>query len=45
VSLQVQNLFDRDPPFLFSGSNGTGFDAAVANAFGRQAIISVRKAW
>lgn len=45
VSLQVQNLFDRDPPFLFSGSNGTGFDAAVANAFGRQAIVSVRKAW
>jgi iron complex outermembrane receptor protein len=45
LGVQVQNLFDEEPPFLRSGSNGNGFDAAVANAFGRQAIVSLRKVW
>jgi iron complex outermembrane receptor protein len=42
VTLQVNNVFDRDPPFLL-GANG--YSAAHANQIGRLASVSVLKRW
>lgn len=50
LSLSVQNLFDEDPPFLGSGSNGAilspiGFDPANANPLGRVVVFGVSQRW
>jgi iron complex outermembrane receptor protein len=42
VSLAVNNVFDKDPPFLL-GANG--YNAAHANQIGRLASISLVKRW
>lgn len=43
VGLQVQNLFDRDPPFV--NSSLYGYDPATASAVGRSIFVQVRKSW
>ena len=43
-SINVENVFDVDPPFV-DRSNGFGFDAANASPFGRIAAIEIRRSW
>lgn len=43
-SINVENVFDADPPFV-DRSNGFGFDAANASPFGRMAAIEIRRSW
>jgi iron complex outermembrane receptor protein len=43
-SISVENVFDKDPPFV-DRSNGFGFDAANASPFGRMAAIEIRRSW
>lgn len=42
-SLDVQNLFDRDPPMVLNGT--LAFDPQVASILGRFATIGVRANW
>ena len=44
VALNVQNLFDRDPPFTDSPL-GVGYDAANADALGRFISLQLTKRW
>ena len=46
VTLHVNNLFDRDPPYVnipISANGGGGFDPGAASAIGRIVSIAVRK--
>ncbi|MEJ1964472.1 MAG: TonB-dependent receptor [Gammaproteobacteria bacterium] len=48
ISMSAQNLFDRDPPRISSGSTnpgGIGFDGTNASALGRFVSIALSKAW
>jgi outer membrane receptor protein involved in Fe transport len=45
VSLNVENLFDRAPPFYNNSSQSIGFDPTNANLLGRSVTLRVRKAW
>jgi iron complex outermembrane receptor protein len=42
VTLQVNNVFDKDPPFLLGAA---GYTAAHANQIGRLASVSLIKRW
>lgn len=42
-SLDVQNLFDRDPPIVLNGN--LPYDAQVANIMGRYMTVGVRVRW
>ena len=44
VSLTVQNLFDRDPPF-YDAPEGIAYDAANANVLGRFISLQLTKSW
>ncbi len=44
VSISVQNLFDRDPPFLNNGL-GIGYDQENADLIGRFIRLHFRKSW
>ncbi|MCF8826466.1 TonB-dependent receptor plug domain-containing protein [Xanthomonas campestris] len=44
LALNVQNLFDRDPPFVINGIN-TGFDPTNATALGRFASMTLTHQW
>ncbi len=44
LTLNVQNLFDRDPPFI-ENRLGTGFDPINATPLGRFASLSVTHQW
>ncbi|WP_311267538.1 TonB-dependent receptor domain-containing protein [Sphingobium sp. WCS2017Hpa-17] len=49
VGLDVQNLFDRDPPFAdlapTSNGGGGGFDPQTTNAIGRMVSLSISKSF
>lgn len=47
VALDVQNLFDRDPPAIvaFEPFRDVGFDPTNANPMGRLVAVALRKAW
>jgi iron complex outermembrane receptor protein len=51
ISLNVQNLFDRDPPTVFSANGNIetsqrfGFDAQNANVFGRMGTLQISKSF
>jgi outer membrane receptor protein involved in Fe transport len=50
IDVSVQNLFDKDPPFVSLGTNEglrnpVGFDPANANPLGRLIVLSLIKAW
>lgn len=42
--LSVENLLDRDPPFV-NRVNGFGFDAASAGPLGRVVALELRRSW
>lgn len=44
VALNVQNLFDEDPPFLDNPA-GVGYDQENADLVGRLVSLQVRKSW
>lgn len=44
VSLTVQNLFDRDPPF-YNAPTGYGFDAGQASLLGRVVALQLTRRW
>ncbi|MDI1364250.1 MAG: TonB-dependent receptor, partial [bacterium] len=44
LSLTVQNLFDRDPPF-YDSPQGVGYDAANYEPTGRVVALQLTKAW
>ena len=44
LSLSVQNLLDRDPPFIVN-SRGTGFDPTNATAIGRFIALAATHRW
>lgn len=44
VALNVQNLFDKDPPFYDSAA-GIGFDATAASPLGRVVTVQLIKTW
>jgi outer membrane receptor protein involved in Fe transport len=44
VSLAVQNLFNRAPPF-YDSPVGAGYDAANADALGRYVSLQISKSW
>ena len=44
ASINVQNVFDEDPPFV-NNRSGIGFDPNVANALGRFVSFEIRKSW
>lgn len=44
LALNVQNLFDKDPPF-YETSGGLGFDATAASALGRVVTLQLTKTW
>lgn len=44
VSLNVQNLFDSDPPF-YDAPVGVGYDAANADPLGRVVTLQLTKTW
>ncbi|MBB5685017.1 TonB-dependent receptor [Sphingobium boeckii] len=44
VALNVQNVFDRDPPFV-DRNRGYAYDAANADVLGRFASLQVKKRW
>lgn len=43
-SLNVQNVFEEDPPFL-NNSNGVGYDEENADPLGRFVSLQIRKSW
>lgn len=45
VSISVQNLFDRDPPFLNNAAVGIGYDQENADLIGRFIRLHFRKNW
>jgi outer membrane receptor protein involved in Fe transport len=46
IALNVQNIFDKDPPAVKAGSNPfIGFDPANASALGRFISLQLTKAW
>lgn len=45
VSISVQNLFDRDPPFLNNAAVGIGYDQENADLIGRFIRLHFRKSW
>lgn len=49
IGLDVQNLFDRDPPFVdlapTSNGGGGGFDPQTTNAIGRMISVSLSKSF
>ena len=44
LTLTVQNLFDRAPPF-YDAPEGVAYDAANANVMGRFVSLQLTKAW
>ena len=44
LSLNVQNLFDQDPPF-YNSPSGVGYDATTASALGRFVAMQLVKTW
>ena len=44
-SLNVQNLFDNDPPFVNNGSAFVGYDPANADPLGRFISFNIVKSW
>jgi len=44
LTLTMQNLFDRDPPF-YDAPEGVGYDAANANVLGRFVSLQLTRAW
>lgn len=44
LTVNVENLFDRDPPF-YDAPLGAGYDAANASALGRVASLQISKRW
>lgn len=44
LALNVQNLFDRDPPFIVN-ARGTGYDPTNATALGRFVSMTVTHEW
>jgi iron complex outermembrane recepter protein len=45
VALNVQNLFNVDPPFLNNAAVGIGYDQENADLYGRLVSLEVRKRW
>jgi len=45
LSVSVQNLFDRNPPFYVNSALTYGYDAEQANPLGRVVSLSIRKKW
>jgi iron complex outermembrane receptor protein len=44
LTVDVSNLFDKDPPFYYdAGNNYYGFDPTVASPLGRIVSIGIRK--
>jgi outer membrane receptor protein involved in Fe transport len=41
----VQNVFDRDPPYLADQGVNVGYDPPNANPFGRTLSLTVTKSW
>ena len=44
IALNVQNAFDRDPPF-YNAPEGIGYDAANTNVIGRFISLQLTRAW
>jgi iron complex outermembrane receptor protein len=44
-ALNVQNLFNVNPPFLNNGQVGLGYDQENADLYGRMASFEIRKRW
>ncbi len=44
LTLNIQNVFDRDPPFV-ENARGTGYDPTNATALGRFASLSLTYQW
>lgn len=44
LTLNVQNLFNQEPPF-YNAQRGLGYDAANANILGRQLSLTLTKSW
>lgn len=44
LALNVQNLFDEDPPF-FNNPNSVGYDPVNASLLGRFVSLQLRKSW
>ena len=44
LALNIQNAFDRAPPF-YDASSGVGYDAANADALGRYVSLQLTKDW
>lgn len=45
IALNIQNLFDRNPPFVVVVPSGSGFDPVNANPLGRFFSLTVTKSW
>ena len=45
VALNVQNLFNVNPPFLNNAAVGIGYDQENADLYGRLVSFEVRKRW
>jgi iron complex outermembrane recepter protein len=45
VALNVQNLFDVNPPFLNNTAVGIGYDQENADLYGRLVSFEIRKRW
>ncbi|MGQ0588636.1 MAG: TonB-dependent receptor domain-containing protein [Sphingosinicella sp.] len=48
IALNVENLFDRDPPFLLpdtGSTSGTGYDPVNASGRGRFVSLQLRRRW
>jgi outer membrane receptor protein involved in Fe transport len=44
-ALNVQNLFNVNPPFLNNSAVGIGYDQENADLYGRLASFEIRKRW
>ncbi len=44
-ALNVQNLFNVNPPFLNNNAVGLGYDQENADLYGRMASFEIRKRW
>jgi iron complex outermembrane recepter protein len=48
IALNVQNLFDRDPPRLLPEpgfTEGVGYDPVNASGLGRIISLQIRRSW
>lgn len=45
VALDVENLFDKDPPFVNNQPSSIGYDPEMASPRGRVVGVTLRKAW